>query len=361
MRFLGITAACLGFLAASGFGAPAHAQTVQGVGATSQPMVYVNVGGIGGHLRQLVWNGVTWYWYTAQTLDLVVSPVGVVHHGPGDKPWAFVVRGDGNVYGVGGMGGTGSVWSADARGKPSGVNVELPLGACSGDSGGNRAFTFIRASDGNVWSNDGVTGWLNHGTPSGVSIVNRVGATTVSGTRPYLFVVGSDGNLWLRWWTGSAWQWQNHGNPGGSGITGSVGVTTISGNRPFAFITASDGNLWSRSWSGSSWGWQNHGTPAGAAISGRVGVANAGHDGRPYAFVTGTDGHLWSQGWSGSSWIWENHGIPGGIATITTPIAAVGVDGDRPYAFVMASDGNLWQRWWTGSAWGWYNHGAPPY
>jgi hypothetical protein len=271
------------------------------------------------------------------------------------RPYTFVQASDGNMW-VNWW--TGSEWKWSLQGTPPGVAIDSSMGTITVDDG--RPYAFVQGSDGNLWINwwsGSAWAWSNQGRPPDVNITRSMGAITVDGGRPYVFVQGSDGNLWVNWWSGSAWSWANQGLPGGVTIDEPAGAIAVDGGRPYVFVRMSDGNLWVNWWSGSAWSWANQGKPPGVNIGDSLGTIVV-DGGRPYAFCKGSDGNLWVNWWSGSAWAWSSLGTPPS-ASIVRSMGAVTVDGGRPYVFVTGSDGNLWVNWWSGSAWSWSNQSRP--
>jgi hypothetical protein len=219
-------------------------------------------------------------------------------------------------------------------------------------------YSFLTASDGNLWVNHFVgtsAVWNNLGNPGSASIIARVGVTQTQNNNPFTFVLGSDGNLWLTHWDGSGWPWNNLGNPGSASIVSTVGVTVTENNNPYVFVLGSDGNLWVSHWDGSGWPWNNLGNPGSASIAASVGVATVNSN-IPEVYVTGSDGNLWTSQWNGSGWPWTNLGRPPSGEILTR---GVGVILNMPDAWMLGTNGDLYEIIWNGSSWGWRQFSHP--
>lgn len=104
---------------------------------------------------------------------------------------------------------SGSSWAWSNQGAPSG-GVVGGVGAVSvqdSPSAGQRPYAFVRAGDGNLWVHwwtGRYWGWANQGTVSG-GVGDGIGVTTVkdnssASQRPHAFVRTPTGNLAVNWW-----------------------------------------------------------------------------------------------------------------------------------------------------------------
>lgn len=225
------------------------------------------------------------------------------------------------------------------------ASITAPIGS---QPGGTAAYTFVGASDGNVWLNTSYGGYWHWQNLAPLNVSFGVGVTAPGGN-PAAYAVGTDGNLYIIHQIGSSWSTVNIGTPPGVALRTPVGVMSNTSNQPFVFLIGSDGNLWLAHNAG-SWTWRNLERPSGVALAQPVGAVNVPGS-YPQIFVIGSDGNLWVSQWNGSSYPWSNVGNRGTLQGL-----AAWVDGTAPYAWLLA-DGYIWfaAQFTGGGPWTWYD------
>lgn len=230
------------------------------------------------------------------------------------------------------------------------ISITAPIGT---QPGSHAAWTFVGASDGNVWLNTSFGGSWHWQNLAPLNVSFGVGVTAPGGN-PAAYAVGTDGNLYIIHQVGSSWSTQNIGTPPGVALRTPVGVISNTSNQPFVFLIGSDGNLWLAHNAG-SWTWRNLETPSGISLAKAVGAVNIPGS-YPQIFIIGGDGNLWVSQWNGSSYPWTLLGHPPGLQ-ITAGMWAW-EQSNLPYGFVVAPSGGGSSVWYahqlsSGGAWQW--------
>jgi uncharacterized repeat protein (TIGR03803 family) len=274
---------------------------------------------------------------------------------------------DGNLYGVTGLGGTGSgsVYKVTAGG------ALTTLHSFNGSDGLLPAARLVQGADGNLYGLTDIGGTSSQGTvfkmtPSGTLTTLHSFTAGADGANPVVgLTLGSDGNLYGTTTTGGA-----HGDGTAFKITPTGTLTTLyafcsaancaDGNTPYSgLLQGADGNFYGTTTLG---GATNHGTifqltPAGAlttlysftgAADGERPNGSLTQDakGNLYGVTSGAATSGTAAAINGTLWQFTFTSTQAGAAsgTLTTLHAFAGAaDGKDPYGGpVVASDGNVW-------------------
>jgi hypothetical protein len=269
-----------------------------------------------------------------------------------------------------------NAWSTWMSHGTPGPNVfGSPAVAPSSDG---RLELFVLGDDAALWHlwqtvpGDDWSGWASRGAPPGVFLNSAPAVAAGADGLLEVFIVSQGGTVWHTWQTApnNGWSgWLSRGTPSGVlfGSDSAPAIARAADGRLELFIVANDLALWhmGQTAPGGSWsGWNSHHAPPGLKFQRMRPAVAPGADGRLEIFVVGEDDALWHQ-WqtvANSCWsAWYSHGAPPEAGLMGSPAVARGADG-RLDLFVMGTDGALWHRWQTPNTdWSqWYSRGTPP-
>jgi len=328
--------------------------------------------------NQLVRSGGTdskWY-----NLNKMVDPlnVGVIPVGVAADAFAVYCFVRGCTYGhlaLTTLGSDGTVPNPPGvlfdLGRPNNDVTKKVIGPVGTAVLGPFVYCFVNVDDGHLWANwrsvcnpaspissPSVWSWTDLGVPSGVTVVNGIGATAC-GQQLLVYIQGSDGNLWVNMWQNNTWLWVNlNQTPHAPTVIGPVGVFT-NGIYNSAYIQGSDNHLWLNVTANGITSWTDLGVPkTGVTLARGVGVVPFLF--QIWAFVIGSDGHLWVNWSQTGATSWVDLGVPATGVTVVGSVGAICPTG-TPYAFVGGSDGQLWACSYLSATntWHWIPLGQP--
>jgi V8-like Glu-specific endopeptidase len=231
-----------------------------------------------------------------------------------------------------------------------GTTYDKPSSVSWGDG---RFDTFVRGTDGAVWTKSyttaggyapSQTGW----TSLGGYVQGSISAISRKSGQLDVFVRSSANTVCTRGLNGTTWTpaggWDC--SPGGNIVDSPVAVAS-GALRMDVFGRTPSGSVQDLSWSGSGWSTNDLG---GYIIGDVAGVSRASS--LIDIFVRGGDNGLWTKAYNGSAWVPSLSGwwrLPS--VTMAGNATAVSTGSSRLDVFYAGNDGHLYENFWNGSGW----------